>query len=84
MECFFQARFAYPAELQAHENINVNIKNFTLDVYSLKKTSQQAENMFQRNKGVSQGTSVVMLINFIFLPLPPKNVHPRLDWHGFR
>ena len=55
-----------------------------MDVYSLKKKSQQAENMFQRNKGVSQGTSVVMLINFIFLPLPPKNVHPRLDWHGFR
>ena len=37
MERFFQARFAYPAELQSRENINVKIKNFTLDVYSLKK-----------------------------------------------
>lgn len=37
MERFFQARFACPAELQSRENINVNIKNFTLDVYSLKK-----------------------------------------------
>ena len=58
MACFFQARLAYPAGLQSHGNINVNINNFTLDVYSLKKKkSQQAENMFQKNKGVNQGTN---------------------------
>lgn len=81
---FFQARLAYPAELQSHGNINVNIKNFTLDVYSLKKKkkSQQAENMFQKNKGVNQGTSLVMLINFYLSPSPSRECSSmvRLAW----
>ena len=83
MERFFQARFAYPAELQSRENINVKIKNFTLDVYSLKKKKiLQAENMFQRNKGVSQGPSVVMFINFYLSPSPSQECSSmaRLAW----
>lgn len=37
-----------------------------------KKKSQEAENELQKNKGVNQGTSLVMLINFYLSPSPSQ------------